>query len=469
MKPAALLLGLACAVAGCSLAPDYKRPAVATPAAFSGASAPDGWKLAEPADSLDPDAWWTRFNDPLLDALEARVTVGNQNLAAAVARYDQSRALAGIARAATLPSLNLNASASRARTSENAPRRATRLVNDDLVLGISLGYEIDVWGRVRNAVAAGDARMQASAADLDTLRLGLRAELAANYFSLRGQEQTRRVLETSLAAFADALALAERRHAGGLVTELDVNQARLQVENTRATLAELRLHSAQLRNAIALLVGEPAPGFALADGALPAAPPPVQPGQPSALLERRPDVAAAERRVFASNADIGVARAAWFPTFSLGAALGSEATRGADWLLAPSRFWSLGPAAAFNLFDNGRIAGNVAAARAAHEEASANYRQTVLVAWREAEDSLAAIRELADEAAHQQAAEDAAQRAFEQARRQYEGGLVTFLPVANAQAALAQAQQAGIGLKVAELSARVQLIRALGGGWRAAE
>jgi len=466
-RPAPLLLALTLAfgVTGCSFAPVYERPALATPEAFG--AAPPGWKAAEPADADACDDWWTRFDDPVLDALEARVLVGNQNLRAALARYDQSRAIAGIARAASLPTLNAGASASRARTSANAPRRAAVLVNDDRNISLNLGYEIDVWGRVRNAVAAGAARVEASAGDLAALTLGLRAELALDYFSLRGNELNQRVLGQTLDAFTQALALTQRRFAGGLVTELDVNQARLQVENTRVALADLRLKHAQLVNAIALLVGEPAPGFALAPGALPTALLAIAPGQPSALLERRPDVAAAERRVFASNADIGVARAAWFPSFSLGAALGFESTRSATWLDAPSRFWSLGPQAALNLFDGGRITGNIALARAAHEEASANYRQTVLGAWREAEDSLAAIRELADEATSQQAAEDAATRAFEQARRQYEGGLVTYLPVANAEAALAQASQASIGLRVAQLAARVQLIRALGGGWQA--
>ena len=453
--------------AGCSLAPTYHRPDAATPTAYQ-EPLPDGWKLAEPADLQAKGDWWQAFRDPTLNALQARVVLNNQNLQAAVARYDQARAAAGLARAATLPVVNLGASATRSRTSQNATRHlAGSPLSDDFNLGLNLSYEVDLWGRVRNAVQAGDARLQASAADLAALQLSTRAELASDYFALRGLERTQLVLEQTLAAYQQTYELAQRRFAGGLVTELDVNQARVQLENTRTALTDVQLKARQLTHAIALLCGEPASGFAVPAGTLPTALPGVPVAPPSILLERRPDVAAAERRVQAANADIGVARAGYFPTFSIGAAAGFDSAHTGSWFDAPSRFWSLGPQALLNLVDGGRVARNIEASQGALDEAAARYRQTVLQANQEAEDSLAAIRLLAIESTSQQAAEQAAQRAFEQARRQYEGGLVTYLPVASAQAALAQAQQAGINLQVAQLAARVQLIKALGGGWQA--
>lgn len=452
-------------LAGCSLAPTYQKPEVAQIAAFA-EPLPAGWKLAEPADTQAKGDWWTAFGDSTLSALQERALLGNQSLQAALARYDQARAAAGIARAANTPIVNLGASASRSRTSENSARHLQGSpLSSDLNAGVNLSYEIDLWGRVRNAVQASDARLQASAADVEALQLSLRAELASNYFALRGVERTQAVLTQTLASYEQALGLAQRRYSGGLVTELDVNQARLAVENTRTTLADLKLKARQLTHAIALLSGEPASTFSVPAGQLPDTLPSVALEQPSALLERRPDVAAAERRVLAAHADIGVARAGYFPTFSITAAAGFDSARSSTWFDAPSRYWSLGPQALLNLFDGGRIDSNIRGARAVWEEASAHYRQVVLTANKEAEDSLAAINQLGEEAISQQAAEDAAQRAFDQARRQYEGGLITYLPVASAQAALAQTQQAGINIRVAQLNARVQLIKALGGGW----
>lgn len=475
MKHAALPLNLSLslslalsALAGCSLAPTYQRPDVAQPAAFS-EPLPAGWKVAEPADSQPKGDWWTPFGDPTLNALQERVVLGNQNLKAALARYDQARAAAGVARSAAVPLVNAGVSASRSRTSENSAKHLQGSpLSSDLNAGLNLSYEFDVWGRVRNAVQASDARVQASAADLQTLQLSLRAELASDYFALRGFERAQLVLSQTLQSTQQSLDLTQRRYAGGLVTELDVNQARLQVENTRTALSDLKLKERQLVHAIALLSGEPASGFSLPAGELPAALPEVPLEQPSALLERRPDVAAAERRVQAANADIGVARAGYFPTFSITAAAGFDSAHSSSWFDTPSRYWAIGPQALLNLFDGGRIDSNVNAARAVFDEASANYRQVVLQANKEAEDSLVAINQLGEEATSQRAAEEAAQRAFDQAKRQYEGGLVTYLPVAVAQAALAQAQQASINIQVAQLSARVQLIKALGGGWQPA-
>jgi NodT family efflux transporter outer membrane factor (OMF) lipoprotein len=467
--PSIALTALALAVlSACSMAPVYQKPEVAQPAAFQ--EIPLGWQVARPADDAPRGEWWTRFGDDTLNALQARVTVSNQNLKAALARYDQARALADIARAPSLPLLNATASASRARASQNAPKPPTGSpLSSDHNLGLNLSYELDLWGRVRHAAQSGDARVQASAADLEALRLSLQAELASNYFALRGQERMAQLLSDVLQAYDQALALTQRRYDGGLVTALDVDQARLQLENARTALADAQLKRSQLVHAIAVLVGEPAPGFGVPDGAFPKAAldTRIDAGLPSSLLERRPDVAAAERRVFAANADIGVARAAYYPTFSIGGTLGFDSARSSSWFEAPSRFWSVGPQALLNLFDGGRTDANVRASRAAFEEAAANYRQTVLTAYREAEDSLAAVRQLDLESLSQQAAEAAANRALAQSRRQYDSGLVTYLSVVSAQTALLQASQAGVNIEVARLTARVQLLKALGGDWHA--
>lgn len=456
------------ALTGCSLAPHYQAPDVPQPQAFD--TLPAGWKAAEPADAQSRGAWWRQFGDAQLDALEARVDVSNQNLQAALARLDQARAAAGIARAPLLPTLTANVAASRSRISENTTRHAagTSPLANDYLLGAALGYELDLWGRLRNAADAGTARAAASVADLETLRLSLHAELAADYFALRGHEQTQALLTEAGDALARALALSERRQAGGLVSEIEVNQWRVQIETTRAAIEDSRLRQAQLLHAIAVLVGAPAPGFHIAAGPLPSQAPTIPSALPSALLERRPDVAAAERRAFAANADIGIARAAYFPSFSIGAAAGYEANRQASWIEAPSRFWAIGPQLLLNLFDGGRIAGGVEQARAAFDEAGANYRQTVLNAYRESEDSLAATRHYDAALTDQQAAAAAAARTFAQIRRQFDGGLVSYLPLALSHLAALQAQQSVVALQVAQLNARLQLFKALGGGWHGA-
>lgn len=454
------------ALSACSMAPVYQQPDVAQPAAFL--EAPSGWQLARPADEAPRGPWWTRFNDATLDGLQQRVSVSNQNLQAALARFEQARALADIARAPALPLLNASASATRARASENSTRPPTGTpLSSDHSVGLNLSYELDLWGRVRNAVQSGDARVQASAADLEALRLSLQAELASDYFALRGQERMAQLLTNVLGAYDEALALTQRRYDGGLVTELDVDQARLQLENTRTALADAQLKRSQLLHAIAVLVGEAAPSFGVPGGEFPrsALDVRIEAGLPSALLERRPDVAAAERRVFAANADVGVARAAYYPTFSIGGTLGFDSARSSNWFEAPSRFWSVGPQALLNLFDGGRTTANVRASRAAFDEAAANYRQVVLTAYKEAEDALASVRQLDLESISQQNAEAAANRALGQAKRQYDSGLVTYLSVVTAQTALLQARQAGVNIEVARLTARVQLLKALGGDW----
>ena len=470
LHAAVTVLALA-AMAGCSMAPVYQRPEVAQPPAFQEAP-PPGWKLAQPADEQPPGDWWTAFGDATLDALQTRVVLSNQNLKAAVARYDQARAAADIAKAPSVPLVSAAASVSRARASENSGRyvAGTSPLGTDHNLGVNLSYELDLWGRVRNAAQSGDARAQASAADLAALRLSLQAELASDYFALRGQERLVQLFSGALDAYEQALALTQRRFTGGLVTELDVDQARLQLENTRTALADAQLRRAELVHAIALLVGEAAPVFEVSAGALPEAAldAAIQTGLPSALLERRPDVAAAERRVFAANADIGVARAAYFPTFSIGAAAGVSSTQSSSWFDAPSRFWSIGPQALLRLFDGGLTDANVKVSRAVFDESAANYRQVVLSAYKEAEDSLAAVRQLDLESVSQKAAQAAARRVLDQSRRQYDSGLVTYLTVVVAQTALLQANQAGVNIEVARLNARVQLRKALGGGWDAA-
>lgn len=458
--------GAAALLGACSLAPSYQRPAVAQPQAFR--EMPAGWKAAEPADALPRGAWWRRYDDTALDALEQRVTLANEDLKAGVARLDQARAAATIAKAPSLPLLNLAATARRARVSETTANHAagSAALTNDTLIGLNLSYEIDLWGRVRNAGLAAEARAEASAADLEALRLSLHAELANDYFAMRGYEQMEQLLNETLASSARALDLTRHRHAAGLVTEQDVNLLEVLVGNMHAARADVQLRRTQLVHAMALLVGAAASDFDLAGGRLPSTPAPVQPGLPASLLERRPDVAAAERRVFAANADIGVARAAYFPTLGIGAAAGHESARKSALFDTPSRFWSLGPQAALNLFDAGRSAGTVDLARGGVDEAAANYRRVVLTAYKEAEDSLAAIGRIDEELAGAGVAAAAAERTLAQVRRQYDGGLVSFLPVASAQLAALQTRQALVSLRVARLDADVMLVRALGGDWR---
>jgi NodT family efflux transporter outer membrane factor (OMF) lipoprotein len=458
------------ALSACSFAPAYKTPDSAAPAGLYKESG--DWKPAEPADAQVRGAWWNLFQDPVLDRIEAQVADANQDLKAAYARLLQARAAVRISRADLFPTLNVGSSATRSRTSVNSPKfpPGAAPVGNNFDLEADLSYEIDVWGRVRNAVASARASEQASAADLATLNLAIRAELATDYFSLRSEDTQQQLLDTTVADYVKALQLTQNLYNGGAAALTDVAQAQAQLETARTQAADIGLQRAQTEHAIAVLLGENPSVFHMEVNPyiVPVAPPPIDPGLPSTLLERRPDVAAAERRTAAANAQIGVARAAYFPVFSLGAAAGFDSTRTSNWLSAPSQLWSLGPAAGvLTVFDAGRHRAQTAQAKAAYDEQVADYRNTVLVAYQEVEDNLVALRQLQRENLSETAAVSSTATALQQAQYRYRAGLVTYLEVSTAENAALQAQIANVTIQLRRLNASVLLVKALGGGWRA--
>lgn len=456
------------ALAACSLAPTYHVPDSAPAApAFKEA---EGWKQAAPADTAARGAWWEVYGDAGLNALEQKVGTGNQSLQAALARLLQARAQTRFAGAAQAPTVGVQTSATRSRTSVNGPtyKPGSDPIGNNYNLGLDFSYELDVFGRVRSQVSAAEAGQQASAADLATLDLSLHAELASDYFALRSYDAQQDLLDRTVQEYAKALELNENLFKGGARAAIDVEQARAQLETARTRAADQRLQRKQMEHAIAVLLGENPSTFSLPAQPLAdaLAPPGIDAGLPSTLLERRPDVAAAERRVAAANAEIGVAKAAYFPIFSLAAVFGFDSTHTGSWLQAPSRAWSVGPAAALTLFDGGRRRAQNEQAQAAFDEQAANYRNTVLTAYREVEDNLAALRQLEQESVSQNAAATAAGKALQQSNYRYQGGVTTYLEVSVNQNAALQAQLAAAAIQLRRLQASIQLVKALGGGWK---
>jgi len=452
-------------LAACNFAPDYHVPETATPPAFKESG---DWKTAAPGDELPKGEWWKNLGDPTLDGLEDKIGSANQDLKSALAKFQQARAALGIANADTLPQVTGNSSATGNQRSKTALPAVKPTNYADYTASASVSYELDVWGRVRNSVEAAKDTAQASAGDLAATDLDLRAELADDYFSLRGFDTQQRILDEAVAAYAAALDLITRRHEGGVQPEADVAQAEGQLETAKTQANENGLRRAQMEHAIAILAGEPPSQFTLPphplDAALPA---PIDTGLPSALIERRPDVAAAERRVAAANAEIGVARAAYFPVFTLDGLVGLDSALPTKLLQAPSTIWSFGPSAAINLFDGGRRDAMTDQARAVYDQTVADYRQTVLTADGEVEDNLAAIRQLDRESRTQRAAVAATQRALDQAVLRYKAGIVTYIEVVETQNLALTAQLSAADIQTRRLTSAVLLIKALGGGWSA--
>jgi NodT family efflux transporter outer membrane factor (OMF) lipoprotein len=410
------------------------------------------------------------FHDDQLDALEARVTTSNQNLKAAFARLEQARAQMRYVRASYLPTVTASAGGSRTRTSINSPQYSTvkPSTQNDLLLESDLSYEIDVFGRVRNSVAAARASAQASAADLGVIDLSMHSELAIDYFTLRSEDTQQSLLDRTVTEYSRALELTQNLYTGGAVPLADVAQAQAQLETARTQAEDVRLRRAQTEHAIAVLVDQQASTFHLDPQPLPGdmTPPSVNPGLPSELLERRPDVAAAERRVASANANIGVARAAYFPVFNLAAVVGLESTHGFSWIDAPSALWAVGSSALVTLFDGGRRHAQTEQARAAYDEQVANYRTTVTTAYSEVEDWLAALRQLERESMSESAAVAATAIELEQANYRYKAGAATYLEVVIAENASLAAQLSAADIQVRRMNAGVLLVKALGGGWQ---
>ncbi len=461
--PRLIALSVAALLSACSLAPKYDPPTVQAVASYKEAGE---WTTAKPADTQARGAWWEAFGDTKLNELEPQLQSDSQDLRAAVARFEQARAVARRARSDVFPSLDANASATRARASATVPSSGGVIsTGNDFIASVDLSWEIDVFGRLRNASAAAGDRAQASAGDLAAVDLALRAELATDYFSLRGADATLRLLEDTVKAYDRAYDLTHNRYEGGIAAATDVDQAETQRQNARSQLASVRLERAQLEHAIAVLLGQPPSNFTLEVAPFVGDPPPIDSGMPSTLLERRPDVASAERAVAAANAEIGVARAAWFPVFVLGASAGYEGVTSSGWFSAPSRFWSAGPSAQVPLLDFGARSATNRQAAAAYEEAVANYRKSALTAYQEVEDNLAALHHLADELAADEAAAASAQRSAYHADRRYAAGVADYLEVASTQTAALQAQRSALEARVRRLNAAVGLVRAMGGGW----
>ena len=464
MKAPALLMIVLASTAGCSLAPPYVKPAVETPEGFKEAGP---WQPAAPADASDRGPWWRDYADATLDDLEARVDSANPDLGAAAARYAQARALAGAARANHFPEIDAGALSTRNRQSDHRPLRSASQPDeyrDNYVAGL-LNWELDLWGRVHDLVAAGAANAQASADDLASVRLSLQAELANDYITLRGLDAYARLLADTVDAYGKALDLTQDRLRGGIASGLDVAHAQTQLDTARAQRVDALAQRALYEHAIASLVGTPASNFTLAPEVVDLPIPVAPTGLPSTLLERRPDVAAAERRAAAANAQIGVARSAFFPSITLTALGGYENTGGADWLSAPNSVWSIGPRMLLPLFDAGRRKAEAERAHALFDEAGQRYRSTALTAFQQVEDNLALLHLLGEEAVHEDAAVASAQRTLNLALDRYRNGAVNYLEVVEAQTSMLQAQRTALTLRERRLRASVGLVRALGGGW----
>jgi len=453
---------LVLALAGCDMAPDYAPPKVAVPPAYKEVGP---WSPATPADDARRGDWWSIFSDPVLNGLEGRIEKASPRLAAAVARYDQARGFAAQARSSIFPSLDLDVSGERDRLSANRPLQSKSAVYNDYAGGLAASYELDLWGRVRNMVVQGNADEAASAADLASVHLSLQAELADDYLRLRGLDAETALLTDTVDAYTKALQLATTRHADGASSAIDVGRAETQLASARAQLSDVGADRALLEHAIAALVGEPASSFSIAPAVRKFTVPVVPVTTPSVLLQRRPDIAAAERRVAAANAGIGIQRAAFYPDVTLGLSGGFESVGGAL-LAAPSAFWALGPAEAMlSIFDGGAKSAALAVAHGEFDEAAANYRQTVLDSFREVEDQMALSNRLADEARHQDDAVAAASRTDKLAFVRYREGAADYLEVVTAQTAELQAEMAALNVQTRRLQASIALIRAMGGGW----
>jgi NodT family efflux transporter outer membrane factor (OMF) lipoprotein len=451
----------------CAVGPKYARPQVPVPPAYKeqASAAGDLLRPAQPRDQLPRQGWWELFGDVRLNELEAQMMRANPTLAEAEARFRQARALVRQDRAAYFPTVTATATATRTHSGTSSRAGVSNGTLTDYSLGGEATWEADLWGRIRQTVAAGTASAQAAVGDVESTRLSLSAELAADYFQLRSLDAEVALFDRTIDAYQRAATLTRNQYNAGIVSRADVEQADTQLTSAQAQAIDLRLQRAQLEHAIAVLIGEPPASLSLAPTPLDGEPPLVPADVPSRVLERRPDVAAAERRVAAANAQIGVASAAFFPALTLDATGGFQATRVQQWLSWPMRFWSVGPALALTVFDGGARRAVKAQAVASYDETAAAYRQTVLAAFQDVEDNLAAERLLREEAERQQAAVSAALRSLEISMNQYRAGTVSYLQVATQQTALLTNQRTALAVTARRFVAAVQLVRALGGGW----
>ena len=465
-----LSLGTMCVAAallfsGCAVGPKYQRPSVEVPPAYKEVG---NWKPAEPSEQKLGGSWWEIFQDSELNALEQQVNVSNQNLKIAEAQYTQVRALLRYNRADYFPTVAAAPSVTRGRVSSNRPPAnaiANGKTTTDVQLPIELSYEIDAWGRVRNNVRSFRAEAQASAADLATVNLSVHAQLALFYFQARSLDAQEQLLNSTVAQYEQALQLNEDRFRGGVGSEVEVEQAKTQLETTRAQATDIGVQRSQFEHAVAILIGKPPASFSLPPLPLRTPPPAIPAGVPSEILERRPDIASAERLVAAANARIGVAKAAYYPLLNLTAAGGFESGTITTLLQGPAGLWAVGGQAIQTLFDGGRRRAASDQAVAAYDQTVAAYRETVLTSFQQVEDSLAALRILENEAQTQHTAVVAAQKSLDLSVQRYNGGVTSYLEVTVAQSAALADEVTAVNILGRRMVAAVQLVQALGGGW----
>lgn len=450
----------------CSVGPRYTTPTVAAPAAYK--EVDTTWKQAQPKDDLARGKWWERFNDPQLNALEEKLNISNQNIAAAAANVVAARALIREARSQYFPSVTVNPGITNSRLS-TAYGQTVGKIFTAYSAPVEASWEPDLWGRVRNTVKSNTFAAQASTADLENVRLSAQADLATDYYELRAQDALKQVYDSTVSAYREAFALTKDQFLAGLATDEATAQAEAQWKAEQAQDTNLGILRAQYEHAIALLTGQPASTFQLPVEAAKANPPSIPVGVPSELLERRPDIATAERLVAQANAQIGIARTAYFPSVTLSATAGFESLSVAKWFDWPSRVWSLGPSLAETIFDAGLRKATVQQFQAAYDQTVANYRQTVLTAFQQVEDNLAALRILAQVIEEQDAAIESAGRSLHEADARYKAGIDPYLNVISAETILLNDQQTEVSFRMQQMVASVQLIKALGGGWDAGQ
>ena len=454
------LLVAATLISGCAIWPDYLRPTVEIPAAYKEATVFPGWKVADPKDHQPSGPWWNIYDDSQLATLLSEATKANHTIQQAEARYRQAEALSRVARAALFPSLSGDASVKRNQSGNSS-------VQSSYNLGISAGWEADLWGRIKRGIESGDATLAASAADLNAATLSVQATLAQNYFQLRILDSQKKLLDDTALGYERSLKLTNNRYNVGLASRTEIAQAEAQLRSTRAQAIDVSAQRAQLEHAIAVLTGHAPAEFSLASLPLENSAklklPEIPASLPSELLERRPDIAAAERRAAAANAQIGIAKAALFPSLNLTGNLGYQTNHLADLLSVPSRIWSLGPLLAVSIFDGGQRKGQTDAAIAAYDATVSAYKQTILGGFQEVEDNLALLRILEEESKEQEAAVKSALESLQQTENRYKAGTVDYLSVVIVQTTALTAEREALSLLGRRLTASVGLIKALGG------
>jgi NodT family efflux transporter outer membrane factor (OMF) lipoprotein len=461
------------ALAGCMVGPRYVKPSAPTTSNYKEVAPRSSvgagqWHPAQPADQTIRGNWWEVFGDPELNKLQLQVVLSNQNLKIAEARFRQARAAIRFNRASQFPTISTAPNASYVKNSDFSPGfpgKIQEASKADLELPFDLSYELDLWGRVRRTVSAAREEAQATAGDYETAKLSIQAELAMDYFELRSADAQKQLLDDTVKAFTNNLELTLQRFKGGVAPRSDVAQAQTQLDTTRVQDTDVTVQRAQFEHAIAILIGRPPAEFSLAAAPLNLQPPTIPLGLPSELLQRRPDIAAAERRVAEANQQIGIARAVYFPTVTLDGSAGFAGTQASNWFGWPSAFWAIGPALAQTLFDGGRRRATSESARANYDATVANYRQTSLTAFQEVEDNVAALRILEDEAQQQDRAVASSKDSLQLFTNRYKGGVDTYLQVISAQTLELANERNAIDIQRRRIDASVLLIKALGGGW----